>query len=101
MNNFIKNLQFIFKPRYWQKEYQYCPTLDKKINELLDKGVKITNIDGPTADLGDLKNVWISNYPFSYGHLYWQYNYQPSRQTMKKMKLAVAESLLYPAKEGK
>lgn len=93
MIRFIKSLQFVFKPRYWQKKYQYCPILDKKINQLLDQGVKFTNIGGATADLGDLKKVWIANYPFSYGHLYLQYDYQPSRLTIKRMKLAVSESL--------
>ena len=33
---FILNLQFIFKPRYWVMNYEYSPKWDKKLNKLLD-----------------------------------------------------------------
>ncbi len=85
MIRFIKSLQFIFKPKYWLTQYPYCARLDKEINRLLDEGVKFTNIGWYTADLGHLEDIWISGYPFSYGKLWEQYYYQPSRLTMKRM----------------
>ena len=93
MNKFIKSLQFIYKPRYWIKLYPYCPILDKKINNLLNQGIKFTNIHEHTADLGDLKNVWIASYPYGFGRIYLKYKYQPSRLTIKRMQKVLAESL--------
>ena len=86
MLKFIKSLQFIYKPSFWLRQYPYCPRLDKKINNLLDEGVKFTNIDWYTVDLGDLKDIWISGYPFSFGKLWRLYDYQPSRLTIKRMR---------------
>jgi len=101
MIRFIKSLQFIFKPRYWSKLYPYCPLYDKKINELLDAGVKFTNIDCYTADLGSLKTIWIGSPASVYGAQPLRNEYQPSRLTMKRMKRVLAESLLTTTKEGK
>ena len=94
MLKFIKSLQFIYKPKYWLQQHPYCPALDNKINTLLDRGVKFTNIGRYTADLGDLKAIWISGYPFSFGKLWEQYPYQPSRLTIKRMHQVLGKSLL-------
>lgn len=93
MLRFIKSLQFVFKPTYWLKQHSYCPRLDKRINDLLDQGIKFTNIGWYTADLGDLKDIWISGYPFSYGKIWRKYPYQPSRLTIKRMQQVLIESL--------
>lgn len=93
MLRFIKSLQFLYKPKYWLKQYAYCPRLDIKINKFLDQGVKFTNIGWYTADLGDLKDMWISGYPFSYGTLWKQYNYQPSRLTIKRMRQVMLKQI--------
>jgi hypothetical protein len=94
MLRFIKSLQFVFKPTYWLKQSPYCRILDKNINNLLDRGVKFTNIRQYTADLGDLKEIWICRGdPFSYGQLWPQCNYQPSRLTIQRMKRAMLKQI--------
>lgn len=94
MIKFIKNLQFIFQPSFWVHNYRYCPILDEKINELLDKGVKFTNIRTGYADLGNLTSIWIGNYPYAFGYLYWYGQSMPSRLTVKRMKRVLAECVL-------
>lgn len=93
MIKFIKSLQFIFQPKYWLKQYPYCPRLDIKINNYLDQGVKFANIGWYTTDLGDLKGIWIAGYPFAYGKLWQVYDYQPSRMTIKRMRQVMLKQI--------
>ena len=93
MLKFIKSLQFVYKPKYWLRQHPYCPRLDIKINNSLDQGVKFANIGWYTADLGDLKDIWISGYPFAYGKLWKQYDYQPSRLTIKRMRQVMLKQI--------
>lgn len=93
MIRFIKSLQFIFKPKYWCMNHPYCPMLDKKINNFLDKGVKFENITGSTADLGDLKDIWIWGYPYAFGKIWNKYHYQPSRLTIKRMRKVLLKQI--------
>jgi hypothetical protein len=94
MIKFIKNLQFIFQPSFWITQYPYCPFLDKKINDFLDQGIKFTNINEYNADLGNLTSIWIGNYPYAFGYLYWYGKSMPSRLTVKRMKRVLAECVL-------
>jgi hypothetical protein len=93
MLRFIKSLQFLYKPKYWLKQHPYCPRLDRKINKLLDDGVLFVNIGWYAADLGDLKDIWISGYPFSFGNLWEVYDYQPSRTTIKRMRKVLLKQI--------
>ena len=93
MISFIKSLQFIYKPRYWVMNHPYCPILDKKINVLLDQGVKFTNITGYAADLGDLKEIWLWGYPYAFGKIWNKYHYRPSRLTIKRMRQVLLQQI--------
>ena len=90
MLKFIKSLQFIYKPRYWLKFHAYSEPLDKEINKLLDDGVMFTNISEYTADLGHLKNLWISG-----AECFCRMNnYMPSRLTIQRAKKVFKKSLI-------
>ncbi len=98
MIRFIRSLQFIFKPRYWLRQYPYSSKLDKEINKLLDKCVKFTNLREGFVDLGHIEYIWIYHYPYAFGNCYniticngvsLQYignKRMPSRLTCKRLK---------------
>lgn len=58
----------IVRPNFWTIREKYDPLVDKFINEIMDR-----NIEGKfksyTVEYGDV-DVWISNYPYSYGTIY-------------------------------
>lgn len=85
MENFIKNLQFIFKPSYWLMNEPYNSDLDLFINELLDKH-EFENVRNCTAILGGI-TMWIANIPYSCMMPYENMikpNIRPSRLTIQK-----------------
>ena len=62
---FILNLQFIFKPRYWVMNYEYSPKWDKKLNELLDKHTFDESKDNNHTALLGTVYIWIENHPYA------------------------------------
>ena len=86
---FILNLQFIFKPRYWVMNYEYSPKWDKKLNELLDKHTfDKSTWDKYSVSIGDF-TIWISldTYPYAsflpfFGNV--RGDFRPSRLTIRK-----------------
>jgi len=107
MLRFIKSLQFIYKPKYWLRQYPYSPKLDKEINRLLDEGIKFTNIreyEG-FVNLGHIEDIWICHYPYALGNCYnitecngvsLQYiskKCMPSRLTCKRLKAELTKVL--------
>lgn len=91
MNNFIKSLQFIYKPFYWLKCSPYSEPLDREINKLLDEGILFTNICDHTADLGHVKELWIRGGNYSFCEMN---NYMPSRLTIQRAKKVLKKSLI-------
>jgi hypothetical protein len=68
-NNFIKNLQFIFKPNYWLLSHSYSEKWDQELNKLLDENEFVlvprrSDNDHFYAMLGGTK-LWIKNHPFA------------------------------------
>lgn len=83
MKNFIKNLQFLFRPSFWLMNHSYSELHDKKLNALMDK-YPFTSINCYTACLGNVE-VWIANYPYGVG-IYGMCRYsRPSRLTIVRM----------------
>jgi len=105
MNTFLRNLQFIFRPEFWNLAYEYCPVWDKTLNELLDNNrfekIKCYSgyVDGVYA-LGDY-HIWAENYPYAYARncFIWKNDkrgvveYRPSRLTMLRMRERVKKDL--------
>ena len=68
----LKNLKFIFKPKYWTMNNPYSAEWDKELNRLLDietfehvplcLGSKLLSTH--TVKLGNY-TLWISNFPYS------------------------------------
>lgn len=84
----LKELQFLFKPKYWIMFYQYDKEIDKLINDLLDK-YELTDIDSVecTCKLGKAI-VWIGNIPYCCGYLYETpvaSKRRPSRLTIQRL----------------
>lgn len=84
MINFIKSLQFIFKPSYWVMNYNYNKCVDVMVNDLLDRYE--FEYDGEhVAKLGNAK-IWISNVPYAAIRLYNTEleGFRPSRLTIQR-----------------
>lgn len=84
MKNFIKSLQFIFRPSFWLMNHSYCPVHDTILNKLMDKH-DFTDIGAFTAYLGSVE-IWIANYPYSVGIREVSCSSRPSRLTIVRMK---------------
>ncbi len=63
MENFFRNLQFIFRPKFWLMNDSYDKDWDNEFNRLLYEHT-FSDIDEHTAKLGDTE-IWIANYPFA------------------------------------
>jgi hypothetical protein len=89
----LRNLQFLFKPKYWLMNYEYNKEVDKIINDLLDKH-ELTFKTVPyvpyTSDficmLGNAE-IWVGNIPYAFGTLHETEleNYRPSRLTIQRL----------------
>lgn len=66
--NFLKSLQFIFKPSYWIMNDKYDPFIDELILGCL-KRYKFVKIDKYTAKLGPII-LWTDNRPYGAIRLY-------------------------------
>lgn len=96
MKNFFKNLQFIFRPTFWNMLCPYDKNWDIYLNDLLDKyPVKLGKknpINGEyhyvTFNVGENEeiNVWIQNYPYAYGT---KYNFLVSRDEPRPSRLTI------------
>ena len=96
--NFIKNLQFIFRPKYWIMNDSYDAAWDKKFQDLAENHDFIPDCDlrnefgnrTYTAMLGEYK-IWVSNYPYAFfsycgkaNESYFTPVVRPSRRTIAK-----------------
>lgn len=62
----LKSLKFIFKPRFWIRNFYTNETLSWFINDSLDKGLKIKFKSTCTCELNG-KILWVANYPYAFG----------------------------------
>ena len=92
MKKLIKNVKYIFKPKFWVMLYPYSRQWDIKLNEMLDKENNVRVINEFWGDVGGIK-VWISNYPYGYGDPK-TLNIRPSRATIERLHKAVEKSVL-------
>lgn len=98
MKKFFKNLQFIFKPEFWTMIVPYDKQWDQDINYLIDncscKLDNVNSLDGEhytivfSPDNINFVEVWIKNYPYSYGKMYKPHEgyARPSRLTILKLR---------------
>jgi hypothetical protein len=62
---FVKNLQFLFRPNYWDMNYSYNETWDTVLNYLLDNhAFVIQDGDRHVATLNGLE-IWVANHPYA------------------------------------
>ena len=51
---------------------KFCPEWDKTLNSLLDTHSETAKLSSHTVQMGNA-DVWASNYPYSFGHLFMVY----------------------------
>lgn len=66
LKQFILNLQFIVRPKYWFFNNEFSKEWDITLNQLLDQ-YKFTNIGAHQAELGPA-TLWIANVPYATMH---------------------------------
>ena len=82
----FKNLQFLFKPSYWNMNYPYNQQIDIFINYLLDNyEIESVDVGEYTVQIGGF-TIWIANIPYASCRLrdHELSNYRPSRLTIKR-----------------
>lgn len=107
---FFLNLQFIVRPDFWYMANRYSEHWDKTLNNLMDN-VKAeisepNSLDGEIYTIRfDKVEVWIQNYPYSYGHIYDRgksdtLKVRPSRLTIKRLNRFVEIELMKKSQES-
>lgn len=100
MKNFIKNLQFIFKPSYWLMNYPYSPIHDAELNALMDR-YEFEKMEIPALEsylYGDKVKIGgqivrHANFPYAVGLFKYHQDSRPSRLTIQRMGKKIAEDL--------
>jgi hypothetical protein len=94
---FIKNLQFLFRPDYWLMQYEYSKEWDTLVNYFIENKEpifdKVNSIDGKIYNVSFMDvTIWIQNYPYAYGtpsptdsRYKGNKRYRPSRLTVMKL----------------
>lgn len=79
----ILNLQFLFRPKWWDMNGKFDKELDDFMNELMDNH-KFKESPWPEVALLGGVNIWIANHPYNSfmpEHLIWD-KVRPSRLTI-------------------
>ena len=92
MKKLIKNIKYLFKPKFWVMEHPYSKHWDIKLNEMLDKENNVKIVSDFTARVGGM-DVWIGNYPYAYGNPK-TLDIRPSRATIERLHKAVIKALI-------
>lgn len=75
MNNFkLTILNFLYRisrPTHWVKLGSYDRNLDLFLLKKINEGAKVEFIGSCVASLDGVE-IWVANYPYSYGHLYYE-----------------------------
>lgn len=93
----IKNIQFLFRPKFWLMNYSFSKYWDRDLNFLIDNASPKLLRGGLENDyyyivFNDKVKVWIKNYPYAYGRVsdYSLFggtiNMRPSRLTILKLR---------------
>lgn len=118
MLNFIKNLQFIFRPNYWIMNESYSKGWDELLNHLMTEHKDdyvlgdVNPLDGKihTVSFGDFV-VWVENYPYAFGTPYivpadyakkvTRYrNVRPSRLTIQRLHTMINDNKIEAMRTG-
>jgi hypothetical protein len=107
MSLFWKNLQFIFRPTFWDLRHPFCPKWDKELNELMDTNrFEIIKFNGSSITgvykLGEY-HIWAECYPYAYARRtnffknHNSYNFteehSPSRLTILRVRKRIEQDL--------
>lgn len=92
MMNFLKSLQFIFRPSFWLMNEPYSPAHDALLNKLMDEH-DFSDVGSHEAKLGSVY-VWISNYPYGVGLYDMSHHSRPSRLTILRMWKKLAKDIV-------
>lgn len=76
----------LFRPRFWGMQEAYSDRWDRVINRIIDED-QVDRVGCYTAHVGS-KEVWIGNYPYSYGVPYRisRAGVRPSRRTIRRLR---------------
>lgn len=86
MRTLVDFLYRIVRPGWWVQIHPTCYLWDKVLNILLDRTPEVTELGPHTVKL-DGHEIWISNYPFGYGNLYFDTpSVVPRPKTRKRLK---------------
>ena len=93
-----EQLRCLFPPSRWGMLTYYCPEWDNYMRVAITMGMVRLHYHGleelpewvsdHSVDVGP-HNVWVGNYPFSYGHKGWDGRVRPSFATMRLLKKEV------------
>src|SRR5690625_4096875 len=92
MKKLLKNIKYLFKPKFWVMSHPYSREWDIKLNELLDKENNVRVINECWADVGGMK-VWICSYPYGFGTPK-QLEVRPSRATIERLQEEVIRAVM-------
>ena len=84
-----------FLPRYWSQNKPTCRQWDAILNKALDE-FGVTDVDRHHCRVGPLQ-VWIANWPYSYGTAYGAdcpYTGLPTVATRKRLRREITKTLL-------
>ena len=84
MKWFISIIFNILQPSCWMRNHSYCKYWDAEINKQLDNPV-FTEFSKHTVKLNGT-NIWVANYPYSYGNAMDNSESLPSRQTVRRLR---------------
>lgn len=80
----LEQASFVARPRFWLRNEPYSAAWDAALNAMLDDP-KIETRGSHTLLLNG-KDIWVRNYPYSYGHPYeWAHEVMPSRATVIRL----------------
>ena len=95
MKKLLKNIKYLFKPKFWGMEYPYSRPWDFMLNEMLNEEDNVKIVSEFTARVGGV-DVWIGNYPYAYGNPK-PLSIRPSRATIERLQEEVIRAVM---KEG-
>jgi len=94
MKKLLKNIKYLFKPKFWTMLYPYSRSWDIKLNEMLDRENSVEVVSEFWARVGGI-DVWIGNYPYAYGNPR-ILDIRPSRATIERLQEEVIRAVNYP-----
>lgn len=75
----------ILRPRYWMQNEPTNPLYSRALERMIDMNAAITDVGEHTCRIAGVE-IWIGNYPYSYGHDYNNNIGLPTARVRKKLK---------------